>query len=116
MTELENIRDWRGQDVVDPENEKIGKLEDVYFDVDDGSPTFAAVKTGLFGRKLAFVPLQSASAGRDHVRVAYKKADVKDGPTIEPGAELSEHDEAALFGHYGLQYTPASAGRRLARR
>ena len=32
MIPVENITDWRGQDVVDPDGEKLGKLEQVYFD------------------------------------------------------------------------------------
>ena len=29
MIPIENLGDWRGQDVVDPNGEKLGKLEEV---------------------------------------------------------------------------------------
>ncbi len=117
MVELDNIREWRGQDVVDPDGEKIGKLEDVYFDIESDQPQFARVKTGLLGRRLTFVPLMDAVAGRDQLQVAYDKDRVKDAPSIEPDAELSDQEEADVYRFYGLEYSPASTGgRRLARR
>lgn len=117
MVELENIRDWRGKDVVDRDGKKIGTLEDVYFDIDTDQPQFACVKTGLFGRRVTFVPLANASAGPDHLQVAFEKDSVKDAPTIEPDAELSEDEEADVYHFYKLDYSPSSAGgRRLARR
>ncbi|MDQ6750156.1 MAG: PRC-barrel domain-containing protein [Actinomycetota bacterium] len=117
MVELDNIRDWRGQEVVDPDGEKIGKLEDVYFDIESDEPHFARVKTGLFGRRLTFVPLMDAVAGRDRLEVAYAKDRVKDAPTIDPDGELSDQEEADVYRFYGMDYSPSSTGgRRLARR
>ncbi len=117
MVELDNIRDWRGQEVVDPDGEKIGKLEDVYFDIESDEPHFARVKTGLFGRRLTFVPLMDAVAGRDRLEVAYAKDRVKDAPTIDPDGELSDQEEADVYRFYGIDYSPSSTGgRRLARR
>jgi sporulation protein YlmC with PRC-barrel domain len=117
MVELDNIREWRGQDVVDPEGEKIGTLEDVYFDIDSTEPQFARVKTGMLGKRLTFVPLADAVAGRDRLQVAFDKDRVKDAPSIEPDGELSEQDEADLYRFYGLDYAPSmTGGRRLARR
>ena len=117
MVELGNIRDWRGQDVVDPDGQKIGTLEDVYFDIDTTEPQFACVKTGLFGRRVTFVPLAGAVAGRDRLEVTIAKDRVKDAPHIEPDGELTEQEEADVYRFYGLDYAPtATGGRRLARR
>jgi hypothetical protein len=47
------------------------------------------------------------------------KEAVKDAPNIDlEGEELSQTDEASLYHHYQLNYTPPSSqsGRRLARR
>ena len=106
--EVERIGDWRGQDVVDSEGEKIGKLDDVYYDIDSREPVFAGVKSGVFGRALSFVPLADVRLTRDEVRVAYAKVAVKDSPDAgaTPG-ELSDDDEAALFSYYGLGRPPA---------
>jgi hypothetical protein len=65
LFEAEDIRDWRGHDVVDPAGSKIGSLEAVYFDTATEQPTFATVKVGMVGRhRLVFVPLFEARVSR----------------------------------------------------
>ena len=61
MIPAEDIRDWAGLTVVDPEGGKIGTLEAVYFDTATEQPTFVTVKPGLIGgSKLIMVPLDGA--------------------------------------------------------
>ena len=43
MFEAENIRDWRGHDVVDADGHKIGALEAIYVDTGTDLPSFATV-------------------------------------------------------------------------
>ena len=38
MVGVEGIADWIGQEVVDREGEKVGKLADVYYDTTSASP------------------------------------------------------------------------------
>ncbi len=51
------IADWRGKQLIDRDGEKIGKLEDVYVDVETDEPVLGTVKEGRIGRHLTFVPL-----------------------------------------------------------
>jgi hypothetical protein len=114
-----NVADWHGQRIVDIDGEKIGKLEDVYVDVETDVPQFATVKEGLIGRHLTFVPLGGITVGPDELRVAVTKAQVQDAPNIaQQGEELSQDDESALYHHFELNYTPINteSGRRLAKR
>ena len=39
MFEAENIRDWRGHDVVDTDGHKIGQLEAIYVDTGTDPPS-----------------------------------------------------------------------------
>jgi hypothetical protein len=114
----ENIRDWRGLAVVDPEGHKIGELEAVYYDTASDEPAFASVQVGMVGRhRLTFVPLDEALVAPEHVKVAYAKKLVKDAPSIPTDGELPASEEAGLFAHYGKEYQPGATGeRRLARR
>jgi hypothetical protein len=117
MIAVENITDWRGQDVVDPVGEKLGKLEQVYFDGETDNATFIAVKSGTFSKNLTLVPLAKATVGRDYVRVDHAKSVFKKAPSYDTDVELTLDDEAQTFKHYGLEYTPAGEGaRRLAKR
>jgi sporulation protein YlmC with PRC-barrel domain len=114
-----NVAEWHGKMLLDRYGEKIGKLQDVYVDVETDEPQFATVKEGLIGRHLTFVPLGATKVGPDDLQVAVSKQQVKDAPNIEQhGEELSQADESALYHYYELNYSPPNtqSGRRLARR
>jgi hypothetical protein len=118
VIEVSDIREWRGQGVVDPDGHKVGMLESVYVDVATDEPYFATVAIGLPTRhRLVFVPLTGAIVGPGYVKIAYPKALVKKSPAIGTDDVLPVEDEEAVFTHYGLTYTPGAGGeRRLARR
>jgi hypothetical protein len=118
MFEADNIREWRGHDVVDAEGHKIGELEAVYVDTATDLPSFGTVTVGLpTRRRLAFVPLDQAVAGPGYVRVGYDRKQVKGAPSIGIDGELPAGDEEAIFQHYHLTYQAGAGGeRRLARR
>ena len=102
MIPVENIADWRGQEVVDRKGDKLGKLEEVYFDGETDEPSFIAVKSGLVNKSITLVPLDRASVGRDYLRVDQAKGDVKKAPSFDTDAELSLDDEASAYRHFGL--------------
>jgi sporulation protein YlmC with PRC-barrel domain len=119
MVTHRNIAEWRGTELVDRDGDKIGKLEDVYVDVETDEPIFGTVKEGLIGRHLTFVPLGGITIGPDNLQVPVSSKQVKDAPEIAlDGGELSQRDESDLYHHYQLDYTPpaSESGRRLARR
>jgi hypothetical protein len=115
----QNIADWHGKQLIDRSGEKIGKLEDVYVDVETDEPMFGTVKEGFIGRHLTFVPLAGATFAPDSLQVRVSKDQIKRAPNIElRGDELSQADESTLYHHYEINYTPpqTESGRRLARR
>ena len=112
-------RAGRSGDLIDSAGQKIGKLQDVYVDVETDEPMFGMVKEGFIGRHLTFVPLGGITIGPDICRSPHRRSKVKGAPTIElQGDELSQTDEKSLFCYYELNYTPPTteSGRRLARR
>jgi uncharacterized protein YrrD len=114
-----NIATWHGTQLVDRYGEKLGKLEDVYVDVETDEPMFGTVKEGRMGRHLTFVPLSAITIGPDHLQVKTTKNQVQGALDIKTeDDELSQADEAGLYHHYGLNYTApdTESGRRLARR
>jgi hypothetical protein len=115
--EAENIREWRGRQVVDAKGAKIGELEAFYVDTKTDQLCFATVKTGLLSRsRLVFVPLTGATVGPGYLKVTYPKKLVKDAPSIHTDGELLAADEPAVFKHYGLPYDAGETERLLARR
>lgn len=113
------VAEWHGKMLLDRQGEKIGKLQDVYVDVETDEPQFGTVKEGFIGRHLTFVPLGGLQIGPTDLQVTVTKEQVRSAPDIEMhGEELSQADESILYHHYELNYTPPSteSGRRLARR
>jgi len=103
--EIEQIEEWAGHDVVDRDGEKVGKLEDVYFEAGSRKALFGCVKAGMLGRRHFLVPIADASVARDHIRVTYGRDQIKAGPQIEPGATLESAMEQELARHYAFDLT-----------
>jgi sporulation protein YlmC with PRC-barrel domain len=114
-----SVADWQGKMLIDSYGEKIGKLQDVYVDVETDEPQFATVKEGIVGRHLTFVPLAGIKVGPDDLQATVSKIQVETAPDIDlHGEELSQADESTLYHHFEMNYTPIDtpSGRRLARR
>lgn len=114
-----NVAEWHGKMLLDRNGDKIGKLEDVYVDVETDEPQFGTVKEGFVSRHLTFVPLAGLQIGPESLQVSVTKDQVKSAPDIAlHGEELSQADESKLYHHFEMNYTPIAteSGRRLARR
>jgi uncharacterized protein (TIGR02271 family) len=106
----ERILRVRGEDLVDRDGEKIGRIEEIYLDTQTNEPEWALVNTGLFGTKSTFVPIREASDEGAGLRVPYEKSQVKDAPKVDPDGELSQREEAELYRHYGMDYSETGSG------
>jgi uncharacterized protein (TIGR02271 family) len=107
MPTIDDVKTWRGEQAHGRDGEKLGTIADIYLDRDSGEPEWAAIKTGLFGTKVSFAPLAEATHSGDGVQLPYTKDQVKDAPNAEADGELSQEEEAALYRHYGLDYSDA---------
>ena len=75
-----NVAEWHGKMLVDRDGERIGKLQDVYVDVENDEPQFATVKEGFIGRHLTFVPLGGIKVGPDELQVGVTREQIKAAP------------------------------------
>src|ERR1700691_4598398 len=99
--------EWQGKMLIDVNGDKIGKLQDVYVDVETDVPQFATVKESFIGRHLTFVPLGGIQIGPDDLQVQVTKEQVQSAPDIDlHGGELSQADESTLYHHFELNCTP----------
>lgn len=105
MPDHAEIMEWRGNEVVDQDGDKVGKLDEIYVDRETGQPEWAIVNTGLFGRKSSFVPLKDALREGEMIRVPYQKEQIKDAPNVDPDGEISQEDEQRVYAHYGIGYS-----------
>src|SRR5918995_907549 len=81
----DRILEFRGQNLVDADGDKVGSIEEIYLDAETNAPEWALVNTGLFGTKSTFVPLREATDDGGTLRVPYDKAKVKDAPKDRRG-------------------------------
>jgi len=101
--------------VVGTDGAKIGGVGQVYADDDTGQPNWVTVKTGLFGTRESFIPLEGARVDGDDIVVPYTKDQVKDAPGVDPDGHLDPAEEDRLYQHYSLgggqrTYTDATTG------
>jgi uncharacterized protein (TIGR02271 family) len=101
---------WMGRQVLDREDNKIGKVSQIYLDNQTGRPEWLAINTGLFKTRSSFVPLGDAVVEGDQVKVPFDKAAVKDAPQVDDSdGELTAEEEEQLYRYYDRAY-PAPAG------
>ncbi len=84
--------------------DKIGSVGQVYLDDQTEQPTFVTVKTGLFGTKETFVPLDKAQATEGGVTVPFEKDFVKDAPNVDADANLTPEEEQRIYEYYSMGY------------
>ena len=110
MTEISDPAELQGKKLVDPSGGEIGDVQEVYLDRETDRPQFVLVKTGLFGRSSTVVPLTGASLEGPRIWADVDKDQVSDAPQVDPEAELSPEQEAAIYRHYGISQSgpPAS--------
>ncbi|MDQ3874066.1 MAG: PRC and DUF2382 domain-containing protein, partial [Actinomycetota bacterium] len=92
----------RGTNVYSSDGDKIGSVEEIFYDEQTNQPEWIGIGTGFFGTKRVLVPIANADVKRDGVYVPYSKQQVKDSPDIDAD-EISEDAERELYSYYGLQ-------------
>ncbi|CAN5149600.1 hypothetical protein BH20ACT5_BH20ACT5_25070 [soil metagenome] len=114
MIDQDRIADVMGATVYGPDEDKIGKVGQVFLDDQTGNPEWITVATGLFGTRETFVPIAQAEFNDGNVSVPYDKAKVKDAPNIDVDeGHISPEAEAELYEYYGMPYEQDAPGGQL---
>ncbi len=71
MPTVEGLESWRGQDVLDSAGEKVGRLQEVYYDAAGQEPVLISIKHGRLGHQVKLAPLSDAAVSRDYVRLPF---------------------------------------------
>ncbi len=102
MIDRNQIDRLKGTTVLDTEGHKVGSVGQAFLDPVDGEPRWVTVRTGLFGRRESFVPLEGADLDGDVLRIRYDKATVKDAPHMDPDSALTSDEEVELYRYYNI--------------
>lgn len=102
MFDTNNINSLIGADVIDSEDRKVGTVGQVYLDSGTDQPSWVTIKTGLFGTKESFAPLERADWNGQVLRIAFQKDVVKDAPRVDTDGSLHQADEDSLYEYFKL--------------
>jgi uncharacterized protein (TIGR02271 family) len=106
---IDRLDAMRGAPVYDAAGDKIGTVDEVFYDEDTQQPEWLGIGTGFFGTKRVLVPLSGAEQADDGLRVPYSKDQVKNSPDIDSD-EISQDTEYRLAQHYGVGYSEQRSG------
>ena len=95
---------YQGYEVYDRNNEKIGKVDDLFVDEND-QPEYVGVKMGFLGTRSTLIPWQLASVDENdrRIEVSVDKDHAKDGPAFDDDEDITPDYEQRVYSHYGLQ-------------
>lgn len=105
MQDFTSIDRLQDATVFDSNGDKVGSVGQVYLDDATNEPTFVTVKTGLFGLKETFVPLNQASQAEEGLTVPFEKDFIKDAPNVDADGSLTPEEEQRIYEYYSLDYT-----------
>ena len=101
---LDSLQELRGKPVFADDGDKIGSVEEIFYDEESNRPEWIGIGSGFFGTKRVLVPAARASLTGDGLRVPFAKEHVKDSPDIDSD-EISTETERDLYAYYGLAYS-----------
>ena len=94
---------YAGYTVVDKSGSKIGKVDDLFLDVND-QPEYFGVKMGFLGTSSTLIPADIATINNEQgsIEVSHTKDTVKDGPAFDDDREITPEYENEVRSYYGL--------------
>jgi uncharacterized protein (TIGR02271 family) len=102
MTQV-RLDQMRGAPVYDSNGDKIGDVDEIYYEEQTRVPQWIGIGTGFFKTKRALVPVRGSAPYEDGLMVPYEKDMVKDSPDVDD--DFSSEREADLAGYYGVGYS-----------
>src|ERR687894_429440 len=96
---------YAGYEVYDPNDEKIGKVDDLFINESD-QPEYIGVKMGFLGLEgTSLIPIELARVDENDRRIeaSVDKAQVKEGPSFNDDEDITPDYEERVYSHYGLQ-------------
>jgi len=95
--------------LIDKDENVIGRVGQVYQYIETDAASWVTVKTGWFGTRESFIPLNDSTIKGTEIRVPYDKDTIKGAPHHEPGEQLTGQDEDDLYTYYGIGATGGDA-------
>ena len=103
---LKDLSKLRGKDVKAVDGEKIGSVDEIYYDPQTNEPEWISLGTGFLGMKHALVPVKGARVTGDALNVPFSKEMVKEEPEFEEkDGVISASSERTLCEYFDVGQT-----------
>ena len=103
---LKELSKLKGKDVKSADGEKIGSVDEIYYDPKTNEAEWISLGTGFLGMKHALVPVKGASVTGNFVSVPFSKEMVKDEPDFdETDGVISAASERTLCEYFDVGHT-----------
>ena len=95
---------FAGYTVYDINDEKIGKVDDLFVDGND-RPEYIGVKMGFLGTHTTLIPFEMATVveERKTIVLSTDKESAKNGPSFNDDREITPEFEIEVYSYYGFQ-------------
>ena len=95
---------FAGYTVYDTNDEKIGKVDDLFLDSND-RPEYIGVKMGFLGTHSTLIPFEMATVDdeRKTIVLSTDKETAKNGPSFNDDREITPEFEIEVYSYYGFQ-------------
>ncbi len=94
--------------VVTDDGQTLGPVGHVYLDDHTQDATWVSARTGFFGMREVFMPIQGAKVEEGLIRVRFTKDYIMDAPRIDSEGHISETEQDELYAYYRV-VRPGSA-------
>jgi uncharacterized protein (TIGR02271 family) len=104
---------YAGYEVYDRNDEKIGKVDDLFLDENDRAE-YISVKMGFLGLEgTSLIPWELTRVNEEghRIEVSVDKAQVKEGPSFDDDRDITPDYEEQVYSHYGLQRAQTNGAR-----
>ena len=110
MVHVDEVRGWIDRTVLDSSGHKIGTVSQIFVDDATNRPEWATVNTGLFGRRVSFVPLEGVTPEGDDLLIPWDQEQVKAAPQVDDDGDghLAPEEEVQLYRHYAKEQRSAA--------
>lgn len=106
LPDRDAARGWVGKTVVDRDGVEIGPCTAVLADDATGLPEWLSA---TFGETTTILPIVDAAERGGQVQVSISRIDVPGAPSVGSARHLSQDEEAAIYRHYGIDYSRAAS-------
>jgi hypothetical protein len=95
---------FAGYTVHDINDEKIGKVDDLFVD-GNHQPEYIGVQMGFLGTRSTLIPFEMATVDEERKTIVLStdKETAKNGPSFDDDREITQAFEIEVYSYYGLQ-------------